>query len=169
MVEAINHDYEVSSESAIVHLEIPYAHLEDATPTETNPAAVHSPTSTDGTQLCGTILALDVARSVAIIDFTCSMVYWQEVRNVLTYDGNNTALTWGPIDIGNRVYYDRTAALAAAGIYLSTSPLDGVGAANPLFGFVVPANPDDMALYPKGAALVGSTQHCGVMQRGAGA
>jgi hypothetical protein len=167
MVEAINHDYEVSSEGAVRHWEIPYAHLSDATPTETNPAAVISPTFTAGTQLTGTILALDVARSVAIIDFTCGMVYYQEVRNVLTYNAQ-AENTWGPIDIGDRVYYDRSATMPA-GVYLSTAPADNLGGANPLFGFVVPANPVDMALYPKGAGGVGSTHHCGVAQRGAGA
>jgi hypothetical protein len=163
MPEQINNDYEVSSEGAVRHWEIPYARLEDATPTPSNPAAVTSVLA--GTQLTGTILTVDAARSVAVIDFTCSMVYWQEVRNVLTYNGGNEA-TWGAINIGDPVYYDSSATMPA-GVYLSTSPLDNAAAANPLFGHVVPANDTDMALYAKGGATA-STQDCAVMQIGAG-
>lgn len=164
MPEAIRHDYEVSSEGAVRHWEIPYARLEDATPTPSNPAAVLS--LLPGTQLTGTILTIDATNSVAVIDFTCSMVYNHDVRNVLTYAAAVEA-TWGPINIGDPVYYDRSATMPA-GVFLSTSPLDNTGAANALFGHVVPMNDTDMALYPKGAALVASTQECGVMQIGAG-
>lgn len=166
MPEAVRHDYQDSSEGAVRHWEIPYARLEDATPTPSNPAAVLS--DTPGTQVCGTILAINAKLSVAVIDFTCSMVYNHDVRNVLTYAGAVEA-TWGTIDIGDEVYYDRSATMPA-GVYLSTSPLDNTGAANPRFGWVVPMDIDtDMALYPKGAIGVASTQECGVMQRGAGA
>ena len=163
MAEAVNYDYQVSSEGAVRHWEIPYDRLEDTTPTASNPAAVLS--RTDGTQLTGTVLSVDAGDSIAVIDFTCSMVYWQEVRNVLTYAAAVEA-TWGTIDIGDPVYYDRSATMPA-GVYLSTSPLDNTGAANPLFGHVVPANDTDEALYPKGAATA-STQDAGVMQIGAG-
>ena len=163
MVEQINHDYEVSSEGAVRHWEIPYARLEDATPTVSNPAAVLSRTS--GTQLTGTILTVDAGESIAVIDFTCSMVYRQDVRNVLTYAAAVEA-TWGAINIGDPIYYDRSATMPA-GVYLSTSPLDNTGAANPLFGHVVATDDTDSALYPKGGATA-STQECGVMQIGAG-
>jgi hypothetical protein len=146
------------------HWEIPYARLTDATPTPTNPAEVTS--LLPGTQLTGTILTIDAVNSVAVIDFTCSMVYNHDVRNVLTYAAAVEA-TWGPINIGDNVYYDNSATMPA-GVYLSTSPLDNTGAANTLFGHVVPMDDTDMALYPKGAALVASTQECGVMQIGAG-
>lgn len=166
MTEAIHSDYEVSSEGAVRHWEIPYARLADATPTPTNPAQVTG--LLPGQELTGTILSVDAGDSVAVIDFTASMVYQFTVRNVLTYGAGPAEATWGPINIGDPVYYDDTATMPA-GTYLSTSPLQGDGSANALFGRVVPANETDMALYPKGAALVGSTQTCAVMQRGAGA
>jgi hypothetical protein len=162
MTEQINHDYEVSSEEAIRHWEIPYARLEDATPTPTNPAAVLS--EVPGTQVTGTLLVIDATRSVAIVDFTSSMVYLHGVRNVLTYNGGNEA-TWGDINIGDPVYYDRSAGMPA-GTYLSKSPLDSAGVANPLFGFVVPE--DETDVLPKGADGVASTNRCAVMQVGAG-
>ncbi len=164
MPEVIRHDYEVSSEGAVRHWEIPYARLEDVTPTVSFPAAVLS--VLPGTQLTGTILSVDAGDSVAVIDFTCSMVYWQDVRNVLTYNVGVAELTWGPINIGDPVYYDRSASMPV-GVYLSTSPLDLTGAANPLFGHVVPRSDADMALFPKGG-VTASTQECAVMQIGAG-
>jgi hypothetical protein len=163
MTEQVNNNYEVSSEGAVRHWEIPYARLTDTTPTPTNPAEVTS--LLPGTQLTGTILTIDAATSVAVIDFTTGMVYNHEVRNVLTYAGAVEA-TWGAINIGDIVYYDSSATMPA-GTYLSTSPLDNVGGANPLFGYVVPMDDTDLALYPKGG-ITASTQNCGVMQRGAG-
>ena len=160
-----NPDYEVSSEGAIRHWEVPYARLENATPIESEAAAILS--LLPGTQTTGTVLSLDAVRLVALLDVTCSMVYRHMVRNVLTYDGGAAELTWGPINIGDPVYYDRSAAMPV-GVFLSTSPLDGAAAANPLFGHVVPVNVDDIATFPHGAALVGSTHELGVMQIGAG-
>lgn len=161
MPEQINSDYQVSSEGAVRHWEIPYARLTDATPTETNPAEVTSLLA--GTALTGTILTIDAGDSIAVIDFTCSMVYNHDVRNVLTYAAAVEA-TWGPINVGDLVYYDNSATMPA-GVYLSTSPLDNTGTANTLFGVVVPAN--DADTFPKGAALVASTNACAVMQKGA--
>lgn len=161
MTEDIRHDYEVSSEGAVRHWEIPYARLEDATPTPSLPAAVLS--VIPGTQLTGHILTVDPGDSVAVIDFTPSMVYWDEVRNVLTYAAAVEA-TWGAINIGDPVFYDRSATMPA-GVYLSTSPLDNTGAANPLFGYVVPRDDDDMALYPK-AGIVAATIEAAVSQVG---
>jgi len=160
MAEAVNNDYEVSSEGAVRHWEIPFARLEDATPTATNPAAVLS--VLPGTQLTGTILTVDDGNDVAVIDFTCSMVYRQDVRNVLTYAASAES-TFGAINIGDPIYYDRSATMPA-GVYLSTSPLDDAGAANPLFGFRVPASDSDVSA--KGGATA-STQECAVMQLGA--
>jgi hypothetical protein len=162
MTETINHDYEVSSEGCVRHWEIPYARLHDATPTPTNPACVIG--LLVGHELTGTILVVDAARSVAVIDFTASMVYRFEVRNVLTYNVGAEA-TWGAINIGDPVYYDASGTMPA-GVYLSTSPLDAAVAANSLFGYVVPANVLDT--FPKGGAGA-STQTCAVMQIGAGA
>lgn len=162
MPEQIQHDYEVSSEGAVRHWEIPYARLTDATPTPTNPAEVTS--VIPGTQLTGTILSVDAGESVAVIDFTCSMVYYQYVRNVLTYNGGVEA-TWGAINIGDPVFYDNSATMPA-GIYLSTSPLDNLGVANTLFGHVVPKDVDNET-FPKGG-VTASSQRCAVMQIGAG-
>lgn len=162
MTEAINHDYEVSSEGAVRHWEIPYARLTDTTPTPTNPAEVTSVLA--GTQLTGTILTVDADDSVAIIDFTAGMVYKQSVRNVLTYAASVEA-SWGEINIGDPVYYDNSATMPA-GVYLSTSPLDNLGTANTLFGFVVPEDVDSET-FPKGAATA-STQSAAIMQIGAG-
>jgi hypothetical protein len=165
MTESIHHDYEVSSEGGVRHWEIPYARLTDATPTPSNPAQVTS--LLVGGNLTGTILTVDAGLSVAVIDFTPGMVYRQTVRNVLTYGAGPAEATWGPINIGDPIYYDATATMPV-GTYLSTSPLNGAGAANKLFGFAVGTDEVDQALFPKGAALVGSTQTVGVMQVGAG-
>lgn len=157
MTEAIRNDYEVSSEGAVRHWDIPYARLEDATPTATMPAALLS--VTDGTQLTGTILVVDAGDSMAVIDFTHSMVYEHNVRNVLTYVEGAEA-TFGAINVGDPIYYDRSATMPA-GVYLSTSPLDSTGAANPLFGFRVPANDTDTAA---AGAATASTQSLAVLQ-----
>lgn len=163
MTEQVNSDYEVSSEGAVRHWEIPFARLEDTTPTPTNPAKVTS--TLVGHELTGTILTVDDDLDVAVIDFTCSMVYRFTVRNVLTYSAQ-AENTFGAINIGDAIYYDGSATMPA-GTYLSTSPLDNLGTANPLFGYVVPSDEVDMALYPKGGATA-STQTCAVMQMGAG-
>jgi len=131
----INHAYEVSSEGGVRHWEVPYARLEHVTPEETHPAALLS--LLPGTQLTGTVLTIDATLSVAVVDFTPGMVYRHTVRNVRTYNPGVAELTWGAIQIGDPIYYDRTAALAALLIFLTTSPLDLAGAANPLFGFAV--------------------------------
>lgn len=164
MAEAVNRGYEVSSEGAVRHWEVSYSRLTDATPTPTNPAALLS--RTVGTQLTGTILTTDAGTSVAIVDFTSSMVYQQAVRNVLTYAAAVES-TFGAIREGDPIYYDRSATMPA-GVYLSTSPLDNTGAANPLFGFVVLNAGEDTSDFPKGADAVASTQTLAVMQVGAG-
>ncbi len=161
MVEHISPEYEVSSEGAVRHWEIPYARLTDATPTPTNPAEVTSLLL--GTSLTGTILTVDAGTNMAVIDFTCSMVYLQEVRNVLTYNAQQEA-TWGPINVGDIVYYDNSATMPA-GVYLSTSPASGIPDANTRFGYVVAADSADT--FPKGG-VTASTQVCAVMQLGAG-
>lgn len=165
MAEAINSDYEVSSESAVRHWEQPYARLQDTTPTPSNPAAVLSRTA--GTQLTGTILTVDAGTSIAIIDHTSSMVYQQDVRNALTYAASVEA-TWGVINVGDPVYYDRSSTMPA-GVYLSTSPLDKDAAANPLFGFVVLNAGELASAFPKGTNAVASTQaNVAIMQVGSG-
>lgn len=164
MTEDIRHDYEVASEGAIRHWEIPYARLTDTTPTATLPCEVTS--LTDSTQLTGTILVVDADDSVAVVDFTCGMIYWHEVRNVRTYNQDVAELTWGAINIGDEIYYDHSASMPA-GVYLSTSPLNFDGTTNTRFGWAMPRDDTDMALFEKGGATA-STQEIAVMQLGAG-
>jgi hypothetical protein len=166
MPEVIHADYEVSSEGGVRHWEIPYARLHDQTPTPSNPACVTG--RLVGHELSGTILTIDAVRLMAMIDFTAGSVYRFDVRNVLTYAANIED-TWGVIDIGDPVYYDASATMVVGGWYLSLSPLDNAGAANSIFGYVVPANDTDMALFQKGVAGVKETISCAVMQIGAGA
>jgi sRNA-binding regulator protein Hfq len=162
-----NPDFEVSSEGAIRHWEIPYARLENATPIESEAAAVLS--LLVGTQLTGTVLSLDATRAIATIDFTNSMVYRHMVRNVRTY-GANIEATWGILAIGDPVFYDRSATMPA-GVHLSTSPFDNLGVApadvNALFGHIVPGSIEDMVNWPT-VPVVASTVECSIMQIGAG-
>jgi len=166
MLETVKNDYEVMSEGDPIHWEIPYDRLEDNTPTVTCPAAVlDGAAAGTGDQLTGTILSIDAASSIAVIDFTPGMVYYQYVRNVATYAAGVEA-TWVAIQFGHTVYYDRSSTMVALGLQLSCSPLDNTGTANPKFGRVVGISDADIALYPKGVAGVASTQRCGVMQFG---
>ena len=161
MVERIRNEYEVSSEGAVRHLLVPYARMTDATPTPSNPAQLIALTA--GTQVGGTVLTIDASVSLAVVDMTCGMVYLQEVENTLTYNGGNPA-TWGPINIGDRIYYDASAT-QPAGVKLSTSPLDQAGNANALFGTAVFS---ERVTYPLGGAATALVE-VAVMQRGAGA
>jgi len=157
MTEAIRNDYEVSSEGAVRHWDVPYDDLEDATPTATLPAALTS--RIDGCQLTGTILVVDADDEMAVIDFTHSMVYEHDVRNVRTYSGA-AENTFGVIDIGDPIFYDRSATMPA-NAKLSTSPFDSADAANPLFGFRVPANDNDTAAT---ATATAATESIAVLQ-----
>lgn len=168
MTETVHGDYEVSSEGAVRHWEIPYARLEDTTPTPTNPAKVTS--AVPGTEMTGTILTIDATNSIAVIDFTHSMVYRFDVRTVLTYNAGNEN-TWQALNIGDTVYYDGSATMPA-GVYLSVSPLDNTGAANPIFGHIVPAPSTtgwdtDAASFPLAAGASGNTHRVAVCQEGA--
>lgn len=185
MVESVHSDFEVKSEGAICHWEFPVARLHDITPTATEAACVTG--LLPGAELCGTILSVTAATTLvaamAEIDVTPGMVYLHDVRNVLTYAAGpaGAEATFGPINIGDPVFYDPSTTMVALGIYLSTSPADN-GAApganvNSLFGWVVPASAalggaggfdTDAATFPHGAALVGSTHRLAVMQKGAG-
>ena len=178
MTETVHADYEVSSEGAVRHWEIPYARLTDATPTPTNPARVTGLLA--GAQLQGTVLTIDAVNSMAVIDFTPSMVYLFDVRTVLTYVGgaDGAEATWGALNIGDPVYYDNSTTMVALGIYLSTAPANdtpgGVGpTANTLFGWIVPSPPaggfdTNSASFPFAAGVAGNTHRVAVMQRGAG-
>lgn len=163
MPETIMKDYQVSSEGAVRHWEVPYVRLENTSPVETNPAAVLS--LVPGDQLTGTVLTIDATDSIAVIDFTCSMVYQKLIRNVLTY-ADAAEATWGPINLGDKVYYDRS--FLVAGVALSTSPLDNGGVANPEFGRVVLNQDECAADFEVGAAQIASTHTLAIMQFGAG-
>lgn len=161
---ALTYDYEGSSEGAVRHWEVPYSRLENTTPTEIEkPVAMKS--RVNGSQATGTILTLDSARSIAIVDFTHTAVYKHSIRNVLTYAAGVEA-TWGEINIGDTIYYDRSSTMPAD-VDLSTSPLDKDGNANAWFGNVVlqEARGETSASFPKGANGVASTQTSDVMQR----
>jgi hypothetical protein len=169
MAEVISNDYEVSSEGGVRHWEVPYARLEDATPTVSNPACLIDDAAAPGTgtQVCGTILSIDAVNAIATIDFTCSMVYRQSVRNVSGY-GGGAENAWIAFQIGAPVYYDRSNTMPV-GTYLSLSAADRLGVANPLFGFIMAWSDADMAAFPKGLINVASTADMAVMQRGCGA
>lgn len=166
----ILNDYEVSSEGAVRHWEIPISRLDTvggAAASATNSVvgkacAVQS--NTYGLQLTGTILHTDTSGTDrVVVDFTCSMVYKHYVRNVTTYTDESES-AWAAINIGDEVYYDRSNTNAR----LVLSANDSGGNANPLFGFVVPWSDADADNYAKGDATA-STQTCGVMQVAAGA
>lgn len=109
-----------------------HARLEDNTPVIHSPAAVLS--AVDGTQLTGTIIVVDDTIDIIEIDCRSNQHYYHNVRNVKTYDQEAEA-TWAVLNLGDPVYYDRSATMPAT-CWLSTSPLDNTGAANPLFGYV---------------------------------
>lgn len=157
----VGNDYQISSEGAVRHWEVSYARLTDATPVVGDPGELVALTA--GTEIGGTIIAIDANVSRAVLDMTCSMVYKHKVRNVRTYNGGVEA-TWGVIDEGNRVYYDNSATMPAD-VYLSTSPLDNTGAANSLFGTVVRSG----TLTLPTTTATATTEEMPVMQRGAGA
>lgn len=162
MTEVYSSDYEVSSEGGVRHWEIPYARLEDATPTISNPAEV---LGTDGFQLTGTILVVDAVLSVATIDFTSSMVYHQPVRTATTY-AQAVESAWATLDVGDPVYYDNSATMPV-GVYLSLAAANNLGQANSLFGWIVPHSDADAALFPLAAGNAGNTWDVAVMQHGA--
>ena len=186
MVETVHSDYEVTSERATAHIEIPYTRLFDQTPTPTNPAQVTGLIA--GVEVNGTILTISpgpaAASSFAVIDFTPSAVYMQDVRTVLTYAGgaDGAEATWGTLNVGDPVYYDNSTTMVALGLYLSTSPNNdtpgGVGPrVNTQFGWIVPASAahgglatwdTDAARFPLAAGAAGNTWRVAVMQVGAG-
>jgi len=157
----VGNDYQISSEGAVRHWEVPYARMTDVTPSVGNPAEMTALTA--GTEVGGTVLAIDAVVSRAVVDFTCSMVYKHKVRNVRTYNAAVEA-TWGVVAIGNRVYYDNSATMPAD-VYLSTSPLDNLGVANSLFGTIAYSGTVTLPTTTATAA----TEELPVMQRGAGA
>lgn len=149
------------------HWDVPYARLEDITPTPSNPCAVRSREDTVP-QLTGTILSIDADDSIATVDFSSGSIRWWEVRNVLTYSEQAEA-SWGELNIGDIVYYDRSILVMPAGVYLSTAPNDSIdGDRNPMFGWIVMRDDADAATFAKGEDDVAGTYYCAVMQGGSG-
>lgn len=163
MVRTTTQNYEVSSESSRERdWPFPYARLLDATPALHDPAAVI--TLLPGVGITGTVLSLDAINSIAVINTAQGAVYWHNVRNVLTYNAG-AENTWGAINIGDPIYYDNSATMPA-NTWLSTSPLNNVGAVNTLFGWAVWApEKEAAAAFPKGAGGVASTQEVAVYQK----
>jgi len=167
MTEAINHDYQCSSNN-LRTWEIPIARLIDATPTVSNPACVNGLDYANGEALTGVIISLGSTvggTDFAVLDVAPANVYWFEVRNVTTYaDAAESA--WAAINIGDPVYYDVSGTMPA-GVYLSTAPANAATGTSVKFGHVVGCTVADMEDYPKGG-ITASTQYCGVMIIGAG-
>jgi hypothetical protein len=119
--------------------------------------------------MTGTVLTIDAVNSIAVVDFTHSMVYRHDVRTVLTYNPGVAELTWQALNIGDVVYYDSSATMPA-GVYLSVSPLNTDTTANAIFGHIVPAPSGfdtDAASFPLAAGVAGNTHRVAVMQEGA--
>lgn len=164
MTRSITASYEQSSESGRERMvRIPYARLTDQTPTLHDPARVTGLLA--GGQMCGTVVTLDTVRSVALLNVAEGAIYLHNVRNVLTYQGGPAELTWGPINVGDPVYYDPDSD-AINGIKLSTAVAQQNGTANPRFGIVVLLQEEGASDFPKGNAQAGSTQECAVLQTG---
>ena len=162
MTRTTTYNADVSSEAGRErHTRIPYARLTDATPTIKDPAQVTG--LVPGSTLTGTVVTINATDSEAIINVADGAAYLHNVRNVLTYAGGPAEATWGPINIGDPVFYDAEQD-TLNGIKLSTSPLTSTAAANTLFGHVTMLQDEDSADFPKGAALVASTQECAVTQ-----
>ena len=167
-VRSITQSYEQSSEAGRErHVTIPRARLNDTTPTLGDPAMVTCLTA--GQELTGTVVNPgSVADPYAIINVAEGAIYRHNVRNVLTYDGANNEATWGPINIGDTVYYDPTADANTGGVCkLSTSPLRGDAAtANPIFGKIVMLQDEDVDDFPRGTDQAGSSDAFAVLQAG---
>lgn len=161
------YEYEVSSESGRErHIAIPWARMTDTTPTLGQPAEVTSLTA--GRRLTGVVVNAGTATaaggtSEAILNVARGATYYFNVRNVLTYTAGPVAeATWGPINIGDCVYYDAEQD-ALNGVKLSTAPVQSdASTRNTLFGFVVMNQDEDADDFPKGTDQAGSTQECAV-------
>jgi len=144
------YDYEQSSEGGRErHLRIPYSRQTDTTPTLHDPVEVTG--LVPGSTLTGTNITLDATHSESIVNVAKGAVYRHGVRNVLTYTSGPLAeATWGPINVGDPVYYDAEQD-SLSGNKLSTAPVQSDGATpNTLFGWVVLEEDQDTDDFPKG-------------------
>ena len=166
-VRSTTYEYEQSSESGRErHIRLPYARLFDVTPTLHDPFCLTALVL--GMEVCGTVITIDATYSEIVGNVAEGAVYIHNVRNVLIYDGANTETAWGPINIGDPVYYDVTAdVVTTAGVCkLSTSPLNGTGGANARFGTVIMEQDEDSSDFAKGTNLAGSNNDCAIIQAG---
>lgn len=164
-VRSITQSYENSSEAGRERMvTLPYARLTDVTPTLHDPAQVTS--AVVATNFHGTVITLDATDSMVVLNCADGAQYNHNIRNVITYDGQDAETGWRVINVGDVVYYDATADANTAGVCkLSTSPLDGAGAANAIFGHVVLMRGETNAAdFPKGAGGAGSNHVCAVAQ-----
>jgi hypothetical protein len=134
-------NYEISSDDQGNHWIVPVARLENAAITGPVLAADHAPTAVlgllPGTQQIGTILSSENIGIVptVVVDMHHNQVFKHWVRNVTLY-AQGVENAFAVINIGDSIYYDRSNTMPA-GVYLSTSPLDRLGVANPLFGYAM--------------------------------
>ena len=163
-VRTTTYNYEQSSESGRErHIRVPYARQTDVTPTLHDPVQVTGLIA--GLMITGTNITLDAINSESVVNVADGAIYRHGVRNVLTYTAGPVAeATWGPINIGDPVYYDAEQD-ALTGNKLSTAVQQSDGAtANTLFGHVLMMQDEDADDFEKGAAQVASQHLCAVMQ-----
>ncbi len=159
---AIRNQYQVSTSGAERIWTVRQARLQNSAPTQTQPAAL---LGTNGKQLCGTVIEVDNTDDVAVIDFTPGRIYAHNVRNVTAYAAGAES-TFAQLNEGMVVYYDRSSTMPAD-YFLSLSPNDKDGNANPIFGYIVAGFEGDT--FPKGAATASSVADVPIIQVGAGA
>ena len=156
--------FEQSSEAGRErHVRIPFTRLTDATPTKGDPAQVTG--LIPGEQMTGVVMNPGTTVDpYAILNVAEGRMERQNVRNVLTYSAGPVAeATWGPMNIGDPVYYDAEQDVLN-GVKLSTSPLQSDGStANARYGVIVLMQDEDADDFPKGTSQAGSTHECGVL------
>jgi len=75
---------------------------------------------------------------LAQVNIAKGFVVRQYVANILTYNGGNPNTWAAALNVGMPVYVDDSADLSS-GVTLSLSPLNSAGSANPLAGWLFPA------------------------------
>jgi len=161
-----SYEFEQSSESGRERLVlIPFSRLLDITPTKGNAACVNGLHATR--RICGTVWNDgSAADPYAVLNVAEGRMELHDVRNVLTYAGGGAEAAWGPINIGDPIYYD-AAQDALNGVKLSTAPLQAGGVVtNPFFGVAIMHQDETSASYPKGTNLAGSTQEVTILCAG---
>lgn len=87
-------------------------------------------------QQVGAVMSIE--NNLVELNIAHGFICRQFVANILTYNAG-VAATWAAnYNVGMPVYVDDSAEMSA-GVTLSLSPLNSAGSANPLAGFIVPA------------------------------